>query len=49
MAVIFFILVSKYIWNDLHTYKINTLDILVYSSSKAVLGEPIVGWEVGFV
>ena len=35
--------------NVLHPFNMNSSDILFYSSSKAVLKEPIFGWEVVFV
>ena len=32
-----------------HGFKVNSSDILFYSSSIAVLSEPIFGWEVEFI
>ena len=43
------IIVSIHLWNDLHAFKINSIDILFHFSSIAVLIEPIFWWEVAFV
>ena len=49
MATSFSIIVSTYLPNDLHAFKINSQNILFYSSSIVVLSEPIFRWEVVFV
>ena len=46
MITIFSFIVSNHLRNDLNTFKINSSDILVHSSSIAVLRELTVGWEV---
>ena len=43
------IIVSTGFQTDLHAFKINSSDILIHSSSMAVLSEPIFGSEVAFV
>ena len=43
MVAIFSMIVSTHLRNDVHAFKINSLDILFYSSSIAILSEPIFG------
>ena len=43
-AILFTIIVSTHLRNDLHAFKINSSDILFHSSSIEVLSEPIFGW-----
>ena len=48
MAVIFSIIVSTCLQNNLHTFKINSTDIIFHSSSIADLSEPTFRWEVTY-
>ena len=48
-TAIFSILVTTGLWNNLHTFKINSSDILFYSFLIAVLSKPIFGQEVAYV
>ena len=45
----FSIILSTYLRNVLHAFKINSSDILFHSSSITVLSEPIFGREAAFV
>ena len=49
MATIFFLIIlSANLRNPLHAFKIYSLDILLHSSSRAVLSEALFGWEAVF-